>query len=1319
MLKSLDREEVKRYRDGWQCTALHWVSKYGKDPDVVSEMIRYLVEEVGLAVNERAGLKALFQTALFFACYGVGAAVVALLELQADIDHKDDLGQTPLFYCAKHANVDCVKELLARRADTFLRDKYGQSAVFQAVVLKKIQRPAEDRLKCLEQLIAAGGSRSTEKDEDGREALYYAALNDAPGDQCCKKLLEDRCDVNHADVRKQTPLFGAAEANNLPACKLLLMHGAMVNYADKHQETALFKALKRNHEQTCKYLLEAKADFEKKNAANTSPLDFALDARRSSAANPKTLDYVSEAVLSLFRPLKEKKDRERMRAATNGLPRKDAKDLVIKDPKKESKKEPIVVPSPKPRGRPPLPPVAKATPKAKALPKGRAAAKGKAAPAIWPRAAENRPRSSLHGAAFEGPTEKLRRLLEERADPNEVEEGTGHTPLHWAVLGRAREHVHILVVEFHCAVDRQDASGKTAQDLALAKWTEGSTLLAEKVKEVKFLKWWQQVKAQKDAREAVKKQRAQFLENVSSAAESQSLEDLRGLLAALPPFTTNKAERLQEQAAILEEIRALVKKAPSLNFELLSEQFLGLATRAYSESLTREVIEKLISPQDFVEGYMRLRGSSADATRDLEEELPLNLPPLHAAARRSSDEEALEALQLLLPKMREMGFQASIQDHERRTALFVGARTGRADVCAYLLQSACDANLPDRSGRTPLFDAAELGHDKALEVLLKHGAQPGCQSKGGRTALMVSIASVAKDENLEGKMRCFELLLEAHCPVNAVDGDGFTALLLAVQHGQREVVHKLLIVKADVHQTDATRRTALAVAMEKGHQRIAQVLLGCRARPPCEGDPPLPEGLDLVQLARDQGMEELVPDLQKAMEVRQLELSVRERLLQAASHGKDNDVNEYVSEANDLHPEVQESYQDPSLWMRTSNELGSTVLHCAAQRTDPYAKDVLDYLLACHADPNALNRKGETPLFEAVRKGTVEITRRLFQQEAYEGAPAPADVNAQARTGETALFVAAALGRTEMITLLIESGANVKHRCCKGRTAVFAAASAGKVDALRRLLELEDGPKAADIDLQGHTPLFNTQDVESLKLLLEHRADVTAKDQKGYTALHFASVKASAALLQAKADVNARNCQQKTPLFLAVEENNVAKVKVLLGMLSNVHHVDKEGKTAFHIAAEKASPEMVRLLYTAGFSNPLDRGGIGKTPLELAESALAEADLEPAAKAQRTAVRSYLKKAAAAEQGSRNPKGTKRPHGGGAGSALQDAGKRSYCVAFQDEDGNQVQYASQEYAERLAKLTETIEDARWSSTQPLTEGSSESSKSSTAKRPRR
>lgn len=113
--------------------------------------------------------------------------------------------------------------------------------------------------------------------------------------------------------------------------------------------------------------------------------------------------------------------------------------------------------------------------------------------------------------------------------------------------------------------------------------------------------------------------------------------------------------------------------------------------------------------------------------------------------------------------------------------------------------------------------------------------------------------------------------------------------------------------------------------------------------------------------------------------------------------------------------------------------------------------------------------------------------------------------------------------------------------------------------------------------------------VECVRLLIEHKANIQAKNMKSQMPMHMAaksqSVDCIDMLIKAGADVNARDIDDRTPLHSAISVktlNICLAVDTLLSYQAKVNVQDHYGFTPLHIAALNEAPECVESLLAKG-----------------------------------------------------------------------------------------------------------------------------------------
>ena len=249
-----------------------------------------------------------------------GEVAELLVSYGADLNPRDEAGNTPIFYAAVNRDLEMVKLLLSNKAnvkdspqvlntavqqnrrdivevllrhgaDVNASTKYGVTALHYTVLDKNgtVSRSFLDKDPDTKgeivRLLLSGGANVNARAQNGIMTLHAAVRKGFL--RVVDALLEYDADVNCAYENEKMPLYYSAEKGNKVISKMLLDKGANVNARQKDGRTALHVAIQHGHKEVVELLLKygARVDSETKNWA--TPLHCA--ARNGCADIVKVL----------------------------------------------------------------------------------------------------------------------------------------------------------------------------------------------------------------------------------------------------------------------------------------------------------------------------------------------------------------------------------------------------------------------------------------------------------------------------------------------------------------------------------------------------------------------------------------------------------------------------------------------------------------------------------------------------------------------------------------------------------------------------------------------------------------------------------------------------------------------------------------------------------------------------------------------------------------------------------------------------------------------------------------------------------------------
>ena len=250
------------------------------------------------------------------------------------------------------------------------------------------------------------------------------------------------------------------------------------------------------------------------------------------------------------------------------------------------------------------------------------------------------------------------------------------------------------------------------------------------------------------------------------------------------------------------------------------------------------------------------------------------------------------------------------------------------------------------------------------------------------------------------------------------------------------------------------------------------------------------------------------------------------------------------------------------------------------QWTDPA---VCRVLIDAGADLHTKDEDGCLPLHSACDSGALDVVKMLVE--------AGAEVRAKSDDGETSFTMAAAHGHTETVCYLLGlPDVDVNHG---NFNALQCAAMNGHTEVVRVLIDA-----GADIDIKdnydGCSPLHyacESESLESVKMLVRAGAGVRATNHRGETCLvravhaaHYGDTEILRYLVcLPEVDVNYRQGGNCTALHYAVDEKpRTDVIQVLIDAGADIDAKNSEGRSPLHSACASGELDVVKMLVEAG-----------------------------------------------------------------------------------------------------------------------------------------
>ncbi len=553
-------------------------------------------------------------------------------------------------------------------------------------------------------------------------------------------------------------------------------------------------------------------------------------------------------------------------------------------------------------------------------------------------------------------------------------------------------------------------------------------------------------------------------------------------------------------------------------------------------------------------------------------------------------------------------------DRNNRTLLHLAAANSNKKILQILIPAFESIDCEDNYGYTPGFVAAMNGLTENVKFVLSKGANIEHRTKPPPSPSVLLDDVVVLVDPIEQAKTAFWNSSMLHA---------------AASGGHIDVVQALLKRGASFRDVNGVNRTAIQLAAQNGHLKVVQFLHRCGAH------------VDHVSLqhAAAGGHTNVVKFLLKTGVVDTcmrcdgsfywLENRVR---YQAKPHCNSGNAVDYILSDDKF------------------KILCQSALHLAVAGNHTEVAKLL--LSREDRTVHCTDFTGRTPLHEAVRQNHVAMAElllqggarisqkcRLFQNLSFSGNFTVKNCKTKydflspreeveynkdvCHCGSTPFLLSARYGHTEVGSLLLRYGAKPNDKDCQGATPLHIAACHGHYSFIKWLMSQRPSLHINIRSENQSTPLHSgavCKINEDIKPLIDMGASIYDTDQYGMTPLHYSVLNAFAndATVFGTSRFDERYGSSLTTIwslegdFTIASDSHILRRTVPLNVqclklleiiestdYSYIDKVDKNGRTALHLAAQNGEECCVIYLLQKGASADLSDNE-GKTPIDVA-----------------------------------------------------------------------------------------------------------------------
>lgn len=507
--------------------------------------------------------------------------------------------------------------------------------------------------------------------------------------------------------------------------------------------------------------------------------------------------------------------------------------------------------------------------------------------------------------------------------------------------------------------------------------------------------------------------------------------------------------------------------------------------------------------------------------------------PFHMAIKRNF----LNGIDLFLEK----GVIVNVKDNEGNTPLHSAVLTRNANLVKILINKGAVVKEKDKFGLTCFHMAAYNNDWNVFDVLLQ-SINPSISQYDVEVESLKIILSKEYETSEENDINTL---------IHMRNDKGETPLHIAVRKAKPNLVAMLLHFGAETDSRNNIRQTPLVIAVINESEQTAE------------------ESGQIVKLLVATGADvNITYEGQEHL----LFSAIRKRNIKIITELLNNGANVEV---------------------RQTDTNMTPLIFSAIENLEPE----FEHLLESGCEINVRDDNFTTPLDYVIRNKNFNLVEKLLVKglQGYSQADIASAISDMFN-----------VDLVQTVDLILNNKFDINMRLEYGKTPLHYVSNNGQ---LVEIL-MNNGADIELTDIFGMTPLLTAmknhmltkededKDVTGIEALIKRGASVIIKDDEGKNLLHYAVTSRDFVdiVLSKGGDIEEKDNYGRSPIFSAVDRDDVSALELVLKLGANVDVQDSYGKTPLHYSARSGNPALVNILLSSGANTEL-KDNEGQTPL--------------------------------------------------------------------------------------------------------------------------